>query len=152
MCSLRRSTPALSQPASQARLATVASSPILFVISEQYFELIKNEPDVSCNQYTHAYRVGKINYPERWCPAQRPLQAKPKSTKRRALDTLSRRTHCASFQLFQLSDALQNFPLRALLHLARKDELIQDGINLVEVEHNVELAHIREVLVEQLYE
>lgn len=42
--------------------------------------------------------------------------------------------------------------LRGFLHLARQEELVQDHVDLVEVEDQVQLAHIAEELVEQLDE
>ena len=39
-----------------------------------------------------------------------------------------------------------------LLHLPRQDELVQQRVHLVEVKHNVQLAHIAEVLIQQLHE
>ena len=42
--------------------------------------------------------------------------------------------------------------LGGLLHLARQEELVQDHVDLVEVEDEVELAHVAEELIEQLHE
>ena len=42
--------------------------------------------------------------------------------------------------------------LGGLLHLAREEELVEDHVDLVEVEDEVELAHVAKELVEELDE
>ena len=46
----------------------------------------------------------------------------------------------------------QNNLLARLLNLARKEHLIQDGVHLVEVEDQIQLAHVAEEGVEHLDE
>ena len=55
-------------------------------------------------------------------------------------------------ELVELLDAVQNRLLRRLLHLAREEELVEDHVDLVEVEDEVELAHVAKELVEELDE
>ena len=55
-------------------------------------------------------------------------------------------------ELVELLDAVQDRLLRRLLHLAREEELVEDHVDLVEVEDEVELAHVAKELVEELDE
>lgn len=53
-------------------------------------------------------------------------------------------------QCVQRQQLFENFGLRGLPNLARQEHLVHDTVHLVEVEHQVQLAHIVEVLVEHL--
>ena len=55
-------------------------------------------------------------------------------------------------KLVELLHPVQDRLLARLLHLAREEELVEDHVHLVEVEDEVELAHVPEELVEQLDE
>jgi hypothetical protein len=44
----------------------------------------------------------------------------------------------------------QNHLLARLLNLARQKHLVEDGVHLVEVKHQVQLAHVAEECVEHL--
>ena len=55
-------------------------------------------------------------------------------------------------ELVELLHAVEDRLLRRLLHLAREEELVEDHVDLVEVEDEVELAHVAKELVEELDE
>mmetsp|Transcript_28919 Transcript_28919/g.64205 ORF Transcript_28919/g.64205 Transcript_28919/m.64205 type:complete len:200 (+) Transcript_28919:39-638(+) len=55
-------------------------------------------------------------------------------------------------QLLELLHSLQDDVLICFLHLPCQDVLVQDAVHLVEVEHDVQLADVAEVLVQQLHE
>jgi len=57
-----------------------------------------------------------------------------------------------SLQLIQVLQPRQHHLLASLLDLAREEDLVQDGVDLVEVEDEVELAHVAEEGVEHLDE
>jgi len=61
-----------------------------------------------------------------------------------------RLTHLHVFQAILLANAPQHIFLAALLHLTGQEEFVQDEICLLEVEDNVQLAHIAIVLVHLL--
>ena len=61
-----------------------------------------------------------------------------------------RSTHLHIFQTILLADAPQHIFLAALLHFAGQEEFVQDEICLLEVEDNVQLAHIAIVFVHLL--
>lgn len=65
-------------------------------------------------------------------------EAEPPFTKENLLERVERQ------QLFQ------HLGLRSLPDLTRQEHLVHDGVNLVEVKHQIELAHIVEVLVQHL--
>ena len=60
--------------------------------------------------------------------------------------------HASSFQPLQVFHAVQYSPLARLLYLAPEDVLVKNGVHLVEVKHNVQLAHIAEELVKDAHE
>mmetsp|Transcript_75312 Transcript_75312/g.215645 ORF Transcript_75312/g.215645 Transcript_75312/m.215645 type:complete len:238 (+) Transcript_75312:33-746(+) len=51
-----------------------------------------------------------------------------------------------------LRDVVEHGPLAGLLQLARDDDLVEDVVGLVEVEDQVQLAHVAEVAVQALHE
>ena len=55
-------------------------------------------------------------------------------------------------QLLQRMHPLQDLLLTRLRNLPRQHELVQNVVNLVEVKHNVQLANVGEVRVEELHE
>ena len=56
----------------------------------------------------------------------------------------------SSLDLVQLCQPLQDHPLARLRHLPSGDKLIQDQIDTVEVEHQIELADVAEIVVQNL--
>ncbi len=61
-------------------------------------------------------------------------------------------THLHVLQPVLLAYAPQHVLLAALLHLARQQQLVEDEVGLLEVEDDVELAHVAVVLVHLLHE
>lgn len=59
-------------------------------------------------------------------------------------------THLHIFQTILLTDTSEHILLAALLHLARKQKLIEDEVCLLEIENNVELANVAVILVHLL--
>ena len=59
-------------------------------------------------------------------------------------------TNLHVFETVLLSDAAQHILLAALLHLASEKELVKDEVRLLEVEDDVQLAHVAVVLVHLL--
>eukprot|EP00307_Rebecca_sp_RCC1486_P009812 CAMPEP_0119409604 /NCGR_PEP_ID=MMETSP1335-20130426/2856_1 /TAXON_ID=259385 /ORGANISM="Chrysoculter rhomboideus, Strain RCC1486" /LENGTH=202 /DNA_ID=CAMNT_0007434005 /DNA_START=307 /DNA_END=913 /DNA_ORIENTATION=+ len=55
-----------------------------------------------------------------------------------------------SFQLVELLDAPEDGRFGRLLYLTREEELIEDHVHFVKVEHQVELAHVAKELVKHL--
>jgi len=55
-------------------------------------------------------------------------------------------------ELVELLNAMEDRLLRCLLHLTGEEELVEDHIDLVEVEDEVELAHIAKELIKELHE
>ena len=54
-------------------------------------------------------------------------------------------------QLIRDPQLLENDRTRCLTNLAREQQLVQNQVDLVEVEHQVQLAHVAEVAVEELH-
>lgn len=57
-----------------------------------------------------------------------------------------------SLELIQVFQPRQHHLLTRFLDLARKENLIEDRIHLVEIEHKIQLAYVPEELVKHLHE
>lgn len=55
-------------------------------------------------------------------------------------------------QLIQMLEPCQNHLFTRLFDLAGQEDLVQNGVNFVEIEHEIELAHVPEELIEHLDE
>jgi hypothetical protein len=60
-------------------------------------------------------------------------------------------THLHVLEAVLLAYAPKHILLAALLHLACQQELVEDEVGLLEVEDDVEFAHVAVVLVHLLY-
>ena len=61
------------------------------------------------------------------------------------------RTFLVRDELLHRGQTLADLKLTRLHDLARHDDLVENGVDLLEVEHNVQLAHVLEVRVEGLH-
>lgn len=61
-------------------------------------------------------------------------------------------TECPLFQLVQMLQPCQDNLLTRLLDLAREEDLVQNGVDLVEVKDQVQLAHVAEEGIQHLDE
>lgn len=59
-------------------------------------------------------------------------------------------THLHIFQTILLADTPQHILLATLLHLPREQQLVEDKVRLLEVENDIQLAHVPVVLVHLL--
>lgn len=60
-------------------------------------------------------------------------------------------THLHVLQTVLLTDASQHVLLAALLHFPRQQQLIQDEVRFLEIEDDIQLAHVAVVLVHLLH-